>query len=205
MGGRLNQNMNSFGKIIRLVLALALAIALAYGFTNIAKGSTTLSESVFEVYPSAGMLMLIFGTALLFPVLYILLRMSLWGTLIIIVLLVVGINFLFKSYSLSGVAVGKFKGDRTVYGVAKPIIFFRPITKGDVVVFKQSGVIDDSVVAYVIGGPGDMIDVTSNLSGIDASDRLLSGYYLVEFGEEKEQQIITELQITYLVWYPLKW
>ncbi len=195
----------SNNKYIRLILAVVMSVITAKGLSSLAQGSTTLEAPLFDVYPSAGLVITVVGAIFLLPLIYIFLKISYWGTIVVFVLLLLSSFFLFKSFDISGVEIGPYKENRLVYGVAKPLIFFRPISTGDVVVYKRASVAGGRVVASVIGESGDLTNGAAHISNVSIGEVIPAGSYLVEFGEEKKQIVIPESQITYLIWYPLKW
>jgi signal peptidase I len=129
-------------------------------------------------------------------------------------LALIGYQFIFHPYKVLGDDVGPYKNRQVVFAIAKFLLPFRPIQRGDVVILQRSTetsldepLADPSftAVALVLGVPGDKVtDNTYYLSGDKLEGTVPSDFYLAKFGTSNRDRAIPESQITHLVWFSFK-
>ena len=120
----------------------------------------------------------------------------------IVLFIILGMNFLFKPFKISGGNVGPYKEGQTVLAhLIKP----GSIKLHDVVVFKR---IDSTVqdwIGYVVGLSGDNIVnayyFPNNLSKVTT---IPAGLSAVKFGKGEHTWLVANNLITHVVWYAFR-
>ena len=118
----------------------------------------------------------------------------------LILVIVLGLMFLFKPFKIFGGDVGQYKNGQIVLA----LVNIGQTKLYDTVVFRRPGSFSDGT-AYVEGVPGQKVENTYYFNNEKLEGNIVpAGYYAVRFGDNKHLRLVPKSSITFIVWYPFK-